>query len=58
MYSKNVGGFVYQAFRTRTQQLYWSGKIIYCKSFEFFDCPAVLLSSNLLLQYVCLNEEK
>ena len=25
---------------------------------KIFDCPAVLLSSNLLLQYVCLNEEK
>ena len=35
-YLKNLGVFVYQALKTRTQQLYWSGKTIYCKLFEIF----------------------
>ena len=42
---KNLGAYVYQAFKTRTEQWYWSGKIIYCKLFEIFwlSCSFLIL---------------
>ena len=44
-YSKSLGAFVYQAFKTRTQQLNWSGKTIYCKLFEIFwlSCSFIIV---------------
>ena len=58
-YLKNLGAFVYQAIKTRAQSNCTDlVKLDTANCLEFFECPAVFLSSSLLLQYVCLNDEK